>query len=310
MQEAESRIMAVPIKSDPRLTRSLRSPAGTVDIDRRSGLSHREFVRSYLRPLKPVVMPGAIDQWPALGQWTPEFFRTRFAGREITIDGRTLTVGDLIDLIERSTAENPAPYLRNLLVADWAPELLPAISPMPDCTKPNWFDSRFFPASRSLSAIELYIGGAGASFPILHYDNMHTHAFLMQLWGTKEYLAYPPEQSQWLYPRPGIERNKSSIPDIDHPDLARFPLLANATPYRTLLHGGETLFVPSGWWHTARILEPSITVSINTLNRTNWRSFYGDYVAAVRRHQPRWRAIALALYTALFGTLEQFLGGL
>ena len=35
--------------------------------------------------------------------------------------------------------------------------------------------------------------------------------------------------------------------------------------------------MPSGWWHTARILSPSVTVSINSVNRTNAAPFRRDY---------------------------------
>ena len=54
-----------------------------------------------------------------------------------------------------------------------------------------------------MTSIELYIGGAGATFPTLHFDNLHTHAFLMQLYGSKEYVFYSPDQAAWLYPKSG-----------------------------------------------------------------------------------------------------------
>ena len=47
------------------------------------------------------------------------------------------------------------------------------------------------------------------------------------------------------------------------------------------LHPGETLFVPAGWWHTARILSPSVTVSINSVNRANSAAFRRDYCEAL-----------------------------
>jgi hypothetical protein len=279
------------------------------EIDRRRGLPHREFVRQYLRPQKPVIIEDAISHWPALGTWTPEFFRNQFGLRSVTVDGRDYALTDLLDRIERSTAGQPAPYLRNLLIADWAPELLQDILPMPACTTPNWLSSKLFHDRETTTAIELYIGGAGASFPVLHYDGMHTHAFLMQLHGTKEYVAYAPDQAKYLYPRAGIERNKSSVPDIDNPDLTRFPLFASAKPVRGFLRAGETLFVPSGWWHTARIVEPAITVSINTANTTNWAAFRSDYLESLERHQPKWRTAAVAFYMTLFQLFEQAVSG-
>jgi hypothetical protein len=282
--------------------------AGSI-IDRRRGLSHRDFVREYLRPQKPVVLTDAIDHWPALGHWTPEFFRSAFGLRSVTVDGQQYALRDLMTLIENSSKRHPAPYLRNLLIADWAPELLADITPMPDCTRPNWLGSPLFHDRDATTAIELYIGGEGASFPVLHYDGMHTHAFLMQLHGTKEYVAFAPDQAKYLYPREGFERNKSRVVDIENPDLEAFPLFAAATPLRTLLRAGETLFMPSGWWHTARILEPTITVSINTANKTNWVAFRSDYLESIERHQPRWRTRAVAGYMTLFAMVEQTVSG-
>ncbi|MEM7278901.1 MAG: hypothetical protein AAF385_12320, partial [Pseudomonadota bacterium] len=36
-------------------------------------LSHADFVRNYLDPLRPVIVRGGIADWPAVGKWTPDF---------------------------------------------------------------------------------------------------------------------------------------------------------------------------------------------------------------------------------------------
>ena len=84
-----------------------------------------------------------------------------------------------------------------------------------------------------------------------------------------------------LYPRPGLDRNKSQINDPLNPDLDAFPLCDQAEGVRFRLGPGETLFVPAGWWHTARILSPSVTVSINTVNRANAAAFRHDYLESM-----------------------------
>lgn len=279
-----------------------RLEAGSA-VDRCPGLTWNAFLSRYLIPLKPAIVADAFDYWPARTRWTPTFFRDRYGSRLVTIDGVVYRFGDFIDLIERSTAARPAPYFRNVLIEQWAPELLDDILPLPRHTRPNWLDSGFFPERPSLTSIELYIGGAGAAFPTLHYDNLHTHAFLMQLFGTKEYVFYSPDQSDFLYPQQGTERNKSAVNDIANPDLKRFPLFVHATPSRCVLRAGEMLFVPAGWWHTARLLEPTITVSANTVNATNWGVFVRDYIDRVGRHRTRNRSAAIAAYVRLFGLI-------
>ncbi len=84
--------------------------------------------------------------------------------------------------------------------------------------------------------------------------------------------------------------NISEIADLENCDSDRFPLFDNATGVRFTLHPGETLFIPSGWWHTARILSPSITVSINGANAANWSNFRKDFCRdyAQGRKLPPW----------------------
>ena len=287
------------------VSRSGQAPNAGDAVDRRAGLTQRAFAAEYLRPLKPVILTDAIERWPARTRWTLDFFAGQYGSRSVSVDGRDYQLSTLIDLIRRSGPDSPAPYLRNLLIERWAPELLRDIDPLPECTRPNWLESRFFPGRDALTSVEVYIGGAGATFPVLHYDNLHTHAFLMQLCGTKEYVFYPPEATPFLYPRTGSESNKSGIDDVEHPDLERFPLFARAAGTRCLLHAGETLFVPAGWWHTARIVSASITVSANTANAVNWPAFTRDYVASIARHRPAWRARMIAAYLAVFSMCGQ-----
>jgi hypothetical protein len=50
--------------------------------------------------------------------------------------------------------------------------------------------------------------------------------------------------------------------------------------------------VPSRWWHTARILSPSITVSTNVLNESNWDNFTED----MQRHSSSAARLVKSIY--------------
>jgi histone arginine demethylase JMJD6 len=251
------------------------------EIERRAGLTPGAFAREHLFPGTPVILTDALSRWKALTTWTLESFGERFRDRKVPFKfgGLELTLGEFIPQVLTSTPDNPAPYLTNLPIATHLPELLPEISPLPEIFQPNWAERTFLHPRirrdmRRGSMLELYIGGPGGNFPVLHWDGSSTHAFLMQIAGVKQYWVWPPDDSEYLYP--GDAPNISPIRDVEHPDLAVYPLFAKARATTFTLHPGELLFVPSRWWHTARILSPSITVSTNVLNESNWRNFTED----------------------------------
>jgi len=253
-------------------------PQFTDQIDRHrwADVGRKRYVREYVLPLKPVVITDGFDHWNARKKWSIDFFQQQYGDLPLTIDGKQLTMRNLIDQVKASTPERPAPYLRNKLLKDLPEALQLDVQPMPECVAPNWFEHRLLKTWKDFCYVELYIGGRGAKFPFLHYDGLHTHAFLMQLEGVKEYVAFPPSQSPLMYAGEGETENKSAVDNVESPDLTRFSKFCNASGFRFKLHPGETLFVPSGWWHTARILSPSITVSINAANAANWKEFSHD----------------------------------
>ncbi len=190
-----------------------------------------------------------------------------------------LTLGEFIPQVLASTPDAPAPNLTNLPIAQHLPEFLPEIGPLPDFVRPNWAERtllhpRIRREMQRGSMLELYLGGPGGNFPVLHSDGLSTHAFLMPIAGVKQYWVWPPEDSAHLYP--GAALNTSPIRDIKHPDPELYPNFPQARATTFTLHPGELLFVPSRWWHTARILSPSITVSTNVLNESNWHNFTED----------------------------------
>jgi histone arginine demethylase JMJD6 len=249
-----------------------------VDIDRRHCLPYEEFVQEYLFLKKPVILTGALPDWRALNTWTPNYFKNRYGSKTLTIDGNKYTMADFIDRVNSSSAQNPAPYLRNAVIDQFLPELLADIEPLPRYFFPNWLDGRLSRALRSRlhdGSPELYIGGAGAKFPFLHFDSYHTHAFLTQIYGVKEYTAFSVDQTPLIYVDPH-QYNVSQITDIENPDLQKFPLFAQAAPMKFQLHPGEILFIPGGLWHTAKMLTPSISISVNRANASNWSTLTHD----------------------------------
>jgi hypothetical protein len=101
-----------------------------------------------------------------------------------------------------------------------------------------------------------------------------------------------------MYPKDAHHRNHSEINNVDQPDLQRFPLFAQARGMRFELGPGEMLYIPGGWWHTAKMLSASITVSMNSACRANWKNVTEDICYKARLKTP---LLAVALRVYLFG---------
>lgn len=256
------------------------------NIERRDRLSYEEFADRHLYPLRPVIITDALNRWAAVERWTPEFFKREFGAVEFERYGAEYEVyetysnavqkfrlSDYIDRVVSSSEEHPVPYLRNKILGEVFPSLMKDVEPVPEYLFPNWLGEAYLVKHvREIlnrgAAMELFIGGVGSTFPVLHYDGAGTHAFLMQIYGRKEFVLYPPEEEQFLYPIPGKENH--SLVDVGHPDLTKYPLFGNAIPIKFVLEPGELLFIPSHWWHTTKMLTTSITVAANVLNDSNW----------------------------------------
>ena len=269
------------------------------NIERRDNLSYEEFAHRHLYPLRPVIITDALNRWPARQRWTPEFFKGNFGGVEFASYGAEyeqyqtssaevsiFKLSDYIDKVVSASEQQPVPYLRNKILAEVFPSLIKDVEPLPEYLFPNWLGESYVvkhveKVLKRGGKLELFIGGAGSAFPVLHYDSAGTHAFLMQIYGRKEFVLYPPDQEIFMYPVPGTENH--SLVNVAHPDLTKYPLFAKAIPVRFVLEPGEMLFVPSHWWHTTRMLTASITVAANVLNGSNWHELI-RFVARRRRN--------------------------
>jgi histone arginine demethylase JMJD6 len=280
-------------------------------IDRCSQLARDEFIRRYRDPLIPVILTDATRDWPALRKFNFAFFQNQMGDREVIIGNRKYRLAEFIDILLVSTTEDPAPYPCKLNLREDFAELIPEVSPRFDLANPDRVGSplvmkRFLDG---LNDFEIFLGGPGGAFPYLHYDYLGLFAYINMIVGEKEFTLYSPDQEPYLYVNPEASWT-SSIEDHHQPDLKRFPLFANTRPIKVVLKAGETLFIPSGWWHTARSLTPSISVAFAQLCSSNWSFFVGE-CCRQRQCRPLKALMARATLTAaglLLGTMERLRG--
>ena len=275
------------------------APSSKPWIDRRGNVDAAEFRRDYLQPRRPVVLTDALRQWPALREFTPEFFRREFADATVQLRGRSQRLGDVIDAQRASSFDKPGPYPCTLAVS--AP-LLPWLTPRFEASLPSRHSNPLVPRRifELVNHAEIFFGGPGAEFPYLHYDMLRMHAWVAQVHGEKEFTLYERGQEALLYVNPKLPWLSTVADPHDH---GRYPLLREARSHRVVLRAGDALFIPCGTWHTARCLSMNITVAFDQLEASNWNEFIGEVVAEERRHGHRVGAIALGAYLKLLGPL-------
>ncbi len=269
-------------------------------IDRRTGLSQREFLHEYVLPGTPVILTDATARWPAMEKFTWAFFRERYGHLTKEIKGRTYSLRDVVDLIPGSTPEAPAPYPFNLNIETYFPELMADVRPDVPYGASDRVNHPLLPRKLMTSTVpyEVFFGGRGAAFPRVHYDALWLHTQITQIRGSKEFFLYPFEQGRFMYPQPDSE--KTSQVDFTSPDFERFPLFSQARATVATVHEGESIFFPAGWWHATRIHEPCISVGRVHLNAGNW-SQYTDDVHAYWRRYHAWIAPFVKTYLRALG---------
>lgn len=263
--------------------------ATTVDMsayvpERRSNLALDEFIAGYRDPRRPVILTDATRAWPIYGRGTPEYFRERYGRHSLKVWGADMPMADLLDLLAASSMEQPGPYPCKYEIAKAFRELLPEVMPrfaysLPDRQRNPLVPQKLF---ENVNNLEIFFGGPGGQFPYVHYDVFHLHAWITQLHGDKEFTLYAPGQEHLLYINPDVPW-QSTIKNHHKPDHERYPLLRQAKSQTVVLHAGETLFLPCGWWHTARSLNLTISVAFDQLGPDNWPDFVADVVDEQRR---------------------------
>lgn len=270
-----------------------------MEIQKKGAISYQEFMEEHYLPGVPLVFKKAASLWKANGLFTPDWFRQHYADRKTVVKGREYTMQQVMDMVETSTAEKPAPYPCKYNITEQLPELLPLISPIGmNYAQPNWFDNKLFNVGNWGNAIELFIGGPGGKFPYLHLDFYHLNAWITELYGDKQFTVFPRGQEEYLYPNPN-DSWRSEI-NIFEPDYEKFPKFKQATPITFTVSAGETLFIPFGLWHTAHSLTPTISVAFDQLNSKNYPEFLKD-VWTFKKHEGTLKAVAMYGYAVVAG---------
>ncbi|GAB3904440.1 hypothetical protein GCM10028803_33880 [Larkinella knui] len=244
-----------------------------LEIKKIDSISYEDFINQYVKPGIPVVFKNASASWKSKHTFDPDFFRNHFGHYTTTHKDKVYTMSEVLEITEKSTPEKPAPYPMAFELRSQLPEFLAMLNPLHmNYAFPNWFNSRLIPKSRFGNDRQLYIGGVGNQY-VLHKDLFHTDAWVTQLYGEKQFIAYPRDQEELLYPE-----NKGTRSPINFlkPDYEKYPKYRDATPLSVVLQPGETIYIPNGIWHTTVAYCHNISIVVEQLSGNNFNAWKND----------------------------------
>jgi ribosomal protein L16 Arg81 hydroxylase len=241
-------------------------------VDTVSSINKKDFTSSYFKPLRPVVIKDLSKSWPANKKWTPDFFKEQHGDKQVKVFDasfvaagknymskvKTIPFKDYIDLV-MTTSQDLRMFLYN--IKSEIPELV---------------DDIIFPSladGLSKSFVFMFFGCKG-SVTQMHFDIDMSHVFHTAIRGRKTVYLFPYEQSENLHRYPFTCR---SYVDVESPDFERFPGLKDAQGYKVQLEPGDTLYIPSGYWHHFVYDEASYSVSLRCSNQTIPGKLHGLY---------------------------------
>ena len=106
-------------------------------------------------------------------------------------------------------------------------------------------------ATRHRWQAKVWLGQRGVVMP-LHYDT--TDNLYVMAWGRKRAILAEPGQLDTLYRFPNAHPLVgSSQVNLTAPDLTRHPRFEHARLREAIVGPGDVLYLPSWWWHQARM---------------------------------------------------------
>jgi hypothetical protein len=237
-------------------------------IDRIDDISKTDFINNYLKPRKPLVITKATETWPALQKWTFDYLKDTVGERVVPLYDSSkadpskpinaaaaeMKFGDYIDVIQKGPTD-----LRIFLFdpIKHAPKLLD------DYRSPTDLMGGFLDKYPNM-----FFGGQG-SVTFLHYDIDLAHIFHTHFNGRKHIVLFEQKWSERLYCIPFATYALEDY-DLENPDFNKFPALNGIQGQETILEHGETLFMPTGYWHWMKYLDGSFSISLRA-----WDSSWG-----------------------------------
>lgn len=235
-------------------------------IDVVQDISKEDFEKNYLRARRPLIIKNMSKHWPAYEKWTLDYLKTVVGDKTVPLydsskadpskpinaSAAEMKFTDYVDLI-KSTPTDLRIFLFDPIKQ--APKLLE------DYRAPKELMGGFLD-----SYPNMFFGGKG-SVTFLHYDIDLAHIFHTHFNGRKHVILFENKWKERLYQIPYATYALEDY-DVEKPDFDKFPALKGVKGIEAYLEHGDTLFMPTGYWHWMKYLDGSFSISLRAWDKS------------------------------------------
>ncbi len=235
-------------------------------IDIVNDISKADFEKYYLNARKPLIIKNMSRTWPAYDKWSLDYMKEMVGdqtvplydsskadpSKPINAAATEMKFEDYVELI-KSTPTDLRIFLFDPIKQ--APKLLD------DYRAPKDLMGGFLD-----SYPNMFFGGKG-SVTFLHYDIDLAHIFHTHFNGRKHVILFENKWKERLYQIPYATYALEDY-DVERPDFERFPALKGVKGVEAFLEHGDTLFMPTGYWHWMKYLDGSFSISLRAWDKS------------------------------------------
>ncbi|MBE7176853.1 MAG: cupin-like domain-containing protein [Mucilaginibacter polytrichastri] len=250
------------------------------DVDIVDTISKADFQEKYLKPRKPLVIRNLTASWPAREKWTHEYLKEKVGDKVVPLYDSSkadptkpinsaaaqMPFNEYMDLIRRQPTDLRIFFFN---IFKQAPEMLDDIQ-VPKELMGGFIEN--MPA--------MFFGGAN-SVTFLHYDIDLPHIFHHHFGGRKHVILFENKWKRRLYCLPNATYALEDY-DVLNPDTKAFPALEGVEGEQVILEHGDTLFMPTGYWHWMKYLDGSYSLSLRAWDASLSRKAQSVYNLAVK----------------------------